>query len=85
MVNDFTPFANEADVMSVGGLNLENHADRVSVFGNVDLTRDKVGLAHAQALKSVLDATIASLQADAELPDEVAPPEQPTGPRNPFS
>ncbi len=34
------PFANESDALAIGKLNIENRLDRVSLFGDVDLTRD---------------------------------------------
>ena len=80
-----TPFANESETLSIGGLSVENRVDRVSVFGEVDLTKDKRGLDHARALKAVVDAVVFALEAGHDLPDEVPPPEPPTGPRAPFA
>jgi hypothetical protein len=37
------PYAEDATSMSIGELTLENGRDRVSVYGNLDLTRDKQG------------------------------------------
>lgn len=79
------PYANESDALTIGGLSVENRLDRVSLYGSVDLTRDKHGLTHARALMKVLAATVAALEAEKHLPDAVAPPEQPTGPRDPFA
>ena len=45
-----TPFADDAASMSIGGLTIENGTDRVVIYGSLDLTRDKQGLAHALAL-----------------------------------
>jgi hypothetical protein len=36
----FTPYANEADVIEVGNLMLENRLDRITISGDVDLTVD---------------------------------------------
>lgn len=66
-----TPFASESEVVSLGGLTIENRLDRVSLFGSLDLTRDKAGLALAKALKANLDVVVASLEGEA-LPDRVA-------------
>jgi len=52
-----TPFANEAQALSIGDLNVENRLDRISLFGSVDLTKDKRGLQHARILRAVLEAT----------------------------
>ena len=54
-------------------LTVENGTDRVAIYGSLDLTRDKQGLAHALALKAVLDQAVQLLQAERNLPD-AAPP-----------
>lgn len=64
------PFANESDCLQIGGLTIENRVDRVSIFGNIDITRDKGGLAVARELKTILDLTLTELES-AELPDKV--------------
>ncbi|WP_287497740.1 hypothetical protein [Pandoraea sp. CB10b_02] len=81
----FTPFANDADALSIGELNVENHADHVAVFGNLEIRRDAEGLRRAQALKAVLDAVVAEL-AGADLPEHAPPASRATARRvdNPF-
>lgn len=83
----FTPFANEADTLQLGDLKIENRLDRVSLYGSLDLTRDRVGLDQAKKLRALLDATVKQLGADAAagiLPDAitVAPAESV---KNPFA
>ena len=63
----FTPFANDADALTLGELNVENHTDHVAVFGNLEIRRDAEGLRQARTLKGVLDAVVAAL-ASADLP-----------------
>ena len=46
-----TPFADDAASVSIGKLTVENGTDRVSLYGLLDLTRDKHGLAQALALR----------------------------------
>ncbi|WP_376098166.1 hypothetical protein ACE7GA_08110 [Roseomonas sp. CCTCC AB2023176] len=77
------PFADEATAFSVGGLNVENRLDRVSLHGSLDLTRDQAGLARARHLRAILDAVVGVLEAE-DLPEqvEVARPERI---RNPFA
>jgi len=70
----FQPFANEADVVEIGNLMLENRLDRVTVSGDVDLTADRAGLAAARRLHELLGAVVAALEAR-ELPDSLPPPE----------
>lgn len=79
----FTPYANEADVLEVGNLMLENRLDRITISGDVDLTLDKAGLAHARRLHELLGAAVAALESR-ELPDQLPPPEVKTV-DNPFA
>lgn len=79
-----TPFANEAESMQIGGLTLENRTDRIAVYGDLDLTRDKDGLRNARALKAMLDRIVTTLEGDKALPDKVAPPKKPGQVKNPF-
>lgn len=65
------PFANESDCLQIGGITIENRVDRVSLFGSIDITRDKEGLAAARELKAILDLTLTELES-AELPDKVS-------------
>jgi hypothetical protein len=73
MANTLTPYANEAEVLEIGGLTLENRLDRISVYGNLDLTRDKAGLAAALTLQQTLNQIVAVLQS-ADLPAQISPP-----------
>lgn len=81
-MTDFEPYANESDVLTLGNLSIENRVDRLRVHGDADITRDRRGLAIAQRLKAVLDATVRALEADGALPDEVrtTPPRQVANP-----
>jgi hypothetical protein len=78
----FAPFANEADVLGIGNLTLENRLDRVTISGDVDLTADQAGLALARRLHAVLGDVVAALEAR-DLPKRLPPPDVGTVP-NPF-
>ena len=82
-MSDFKPFDNEADVLTVGNLSIENRLDRVTLQGDVELTRDKKGLEQTRALKAVLDAIVKALEADEALP-EVVEVVKPRSVKNPF-
>jgi hypothetical protein len=69
----FVPYANEADVIEIGHLMLENRLDRITISGDVDLTADKRGLEAARRLQALLGQVVASLEAR-ELPDQLPPP-----------
>lgn len=63
-------------------LTIENHIERVALFGDVTLTRDKKRLQLALSVQSVLNRTVEALQRE-PLPDvfaTVAPQRKP----NPF-
>ena len=83
-MGDFKPYADEADVLTVGNLSVENRLDRVTLQGDVQLTKDRRGLALARHLKAVLDATVKALEADKALPEAVEV-EKPQSVRNPFA
>ena len=82
-MSDFKPFANESDVLTLGSLAVENRVDRVTLHGDVEITRDKAGLALAKQLQAVIDATVKALQADNALPDAVQVV-KPKSVKNPF-
>jgi hypothetical protein len=69
----FAPYENEADVVEIGNLSLENRLDRITLSGDVDLTADKDGLAKARLLHDLLGRIVAGLEAK-ELPDRLPPP-----------
>jgi hypothetical protein len=69
----FVPYANEADVVAVGKLMIENRLDRITLSGDVDLTADEVGLAHARKLQTLLGDIVARLEG-MKLPAELPPP-----------
>ncbi|RJG06626.1 hypothetical protein D3870_11930 [Noviherbaspirillum cavernae] len=82
-----TPFQNESDAIEIGGLTIENRLDRVELYGALQITKDKAGLEHAQELKQLIDAALASLRAlDAQnaLPQQIALAPVETV-RNPFA
>lgn len=71
MKKDFEPFQNESDCVQIGELTIENRVDRVSIFGSIDITLDKVGLAVARELKGIIDSTLAEME-KIDLPDKIA-------------
>ena len=84
MTEQFKPYANEADVLRIGELEIENRVDRVTLTGDVVLTRDQAGLALARELQTIVDGVVKALEADKQLPDAVAVKEA-RSVRNPFA
>lgn len=68
MTQEFVPYANESDVLRISGLEIENRIDRVSMTGDVVLTKDKAGLALAKELQSLVGDIVKALEADKQLP-----------------
>lgn len=63
-------FQNETESLTISELTIENRLDRVSIYGSVDITRDKQGLEYVLDLKRQIDAAAEYLK-NAELPDRV--------------
>jgi len=70
---NFVPFANEADVLHVGDLMVENRLDRITLSGDVDLTLDQAGLALARRLHALLGDIVGKMESG-ELPERLPPP-----------
>ena len=79
------PFQNEAESISFGGFTIENRVDRVTIYGNLDVTRDKPGLTIARQLKELIDLVVKALEGDKDLPDKIAPPKATKTVKNPFA
>lgn len=71
MSDDFKPYDNESDVIRIDHLEIENRVDRVTLMGDVVLTKDKAGLALAKELQALLGNIIQRLESDEKLPDAV--------------
>ena len=69
------PFADDTSSFGIGDLTIENQFDRVVLYGNLELTLDQVGLAHARELKALIDAVVVQLEGEADqLPPQIAQP-----------
>jgi len=84
MTDKFKPYANEADVIRIGGLEIENRVDRVVLTGDLELTKDKAGLALAQELQALVEGVVKALEADKALP-EVVEVKEARAVKNPFA
>ena len=84
MEQEFLPYANEADVLRIGDLEIENRVDRVSFTGDLVLTKDKAGLALAKELQSLMERVVKALEADKQLP-QIVKLKVPKTVKNPFS
>ncbi len=84
MNKTISPFANESEALEIGDLTIENRTDRISIYGSIDLTRDKTGLEHARILRAVLDEVVQVMESERDLPDKIAPVDTSDEIENPF-
>jgi len=81
----FQPFGNDEQSLGLDDLTVENGTDKVSIYGSLDVTRDKAGLKKARELKALVDATVEALEQEKDLPARTAAPEKPKQVKNPFA
>ena len=67
----FKPFENGTESHAIHDLTLENQSDRVNIYGNLQITKDQAGLASAKALQAYLNAIVAKLEAETDLPEQI--------------
>ena len=67
----FKPFENGTESHAIHDLTLENQEDRVSIYGNLQLTKDQAGLQAAKALQAFVNAVVSALENEAHLPEKI--------------
>lgn len=78
----FKPFETENESSSIYDLTLENQIDCVSLYGNLQITKDQVGLKAAKVLQQLINDVVIALEKE-ELPAQIErKPEQEI--ENPF-
>lgn len=70
-MSEFKPFQNESQSIAIGNLTIENRLDKISLFGDIDISRDKEGLARGRLLLTLIESVVASLES-VELPDAIS-------------
>lgn len=71
MKKGFMAYENETDSFNIGEMTLENRLDRISLYGSLDITKDKEGLEKALKLKRIIDASIDALKREKNLPEHI--------------
>ena len=56
------PFANNHQSMQVGNLVIENQTDKVTIYGDIDITHDEAGRAAIAELHQLTSAILAALE-----------------------
>lgn len=78
----FKPFENGNESSAIYDLTLENQLDCVSLYGNLQITKDQAGLKTAKALQQLINDVVIALEKE-ELPVQIErKPEQEI--ENPF-
>lgn len=78
------PYKNESEAVSLDGLAIENRTTHISLYGEIQLTRDKAGLRDARQLRDLLNDIVHALEADPALPEKIVSKETVTV-KNPFA
>ena len=79
----FLAFADDCSSYTLDNLTFENNADRLSVYGDMQIQRDQQGLQQVLALQSLINQAVIALQADDTLPEQL-PAAKHTEIDNPF-
>ena len=67
----FKPFENGPESHAIHDLTLENQEDCVSIYGNLQLTKDQAGLQAAKALQAFLNEVVSALENETNLPEKI--------------
>ena len=79
----FLAFADDCSSYTLDNLTFENNADRLAIYGDIQIQRDQQGLQQLLALQSLINQAVIALQADATLPEQL-PAAKHTEIDNPF-
>ncbi|MBF0340755.1 MAG: hypothetical protein HQL95_07290 [Magnetococcales bacterium] len=71
-----SPFANESETEVISELTIENHVDRVVIYGDLEISKDKTGLSFARRLKILVDEIVQVLEEDENLPETLQTAQQ---------
>lgn len=66
----FKPFENGNESSAIDDLILENQVDCVSLYGNLQITKDQVGLQTAKVLQQFINDVVMTLEKD-DLPEKI--------------
>lgn len=67
----FTPFENGTESAAIEDLTLENQLDCVSLYGNLQISKDQQGLMTAKALQAFVNEVVRALEQAQPLPEQV--------------
>lgn len=67
----FKPFEIGTESHAIHDLTLENDVDRVSIYGNLQIGKDKAGLEAARVLQAYLNEIVSHLEKESNLPEKI--------------
>ncbi|ATO18943.1 hypothetical protein BS636_04345 [Acinetobacter sp. LoGeW2-3] len=67
----FKPYENGTESHAIHDLTIENDVDCVSLYGNLQLTKDQSGLKAAKALQALLNDVVQQLENTPDLPEKI--------------
>ena len=67
----FKAFENGSESHAIHDLTLENDLDCVSLYGNLQITKDQQGLKVAKALQAFLNEVVQQLENTQDLPEKI--------------
>ncbi len=67
----FKAFENGSESHAIDDLTLENDLDCVSLYGNLQITKDQQGLKVAKALQAFLNDVVQQLENTPDLPEKI--------------
>lgn len=79
----FKAYENGTESHAIHDLTIENDIDCVSVYGNLQLTKDQAGLKAAKALQALLNDVVTQLENIKDLPEKLER-DEPGEIENPF-
>ncbi|MFW1858020.1 hypothetical protein [Acinetobacter defluvii] len=67
----FKAFENGTESHSIHDLTLENGEDRINIYGNLQISKDRDGLQAAKVLQAYLNDIVKTLEQTSDLPEKV--------------
>lgn len=58
----FKAFEDSTASLDIGGLTVENNEDRVSIYGSLNIGRDRQGLAQVKQLQTIINDMVQTLE-----------------------
>lgn len=64
-------FENETESDCIERLTIENRLDKVAIYGELEITKDRIGLIKAKKIIDLMVEIVSALEKQESLPDEI--------------